>query len=403
MTEGLDYKPMLRPIEVFALSDGDHTGVGVRDRSGLSDVVLVVSEPTVQLLALMDGGHTCADIRQQFLASFGQALSSETLQTMLKHLDEARLLDGPSFDTFYQTRQDAFRSAGVRDMPHAEAMGITDTSGTMFDEILAEIEPSNLSGGIRGLIVPHLDYPRGRSCYGAAYAVLDRKRPPHRVVILGTNHFGRSESVVATGSDFVTPLGRTRVDVGFLERLEACCGDLRAHELDHLYEHSIELQVLWLQHLYGADTFQMVPVLCPDPCGPTGTAPSDGEGPDLCHFADVLAEATRADAENTLLIAGADLSHMGAAFGDPRALDDKLLDEVRSHDLFVLERLRTGGANAFLDTLRETENRTNICSVGCVFVASVVLADASITRLDYHQAVDQDTQTCVTCAALAFT
>ena len=115
-------KPCLRPLEAFALPDADGAVVGIRDRSGLSDVVLALSEAALQVMALMDGANTCEDIRRTFSASFGCSLSVDTLQLMLEQLDRAHLLDGPGFESYYQSRLDEYRSAGTRDMPHAAAL-----------------------------------------------------------------------------------------------------------------------------------------------------------------------------------------------------------------------------------------------------------------------------------------
>ena len=45
-------------------------------------------------------------------------------------------------------------------------------------------------------------------------------KPPGRVILLGTNHFGRSSSVVATDKDFQTPWGVLENDRAFLRRLQ---------------------------------------------------------------------------------------------------------------------------------------------------------------------------------------
>jgi AmmeMemoRadiSam system protein B len=182
--------------------------------------------------------------------------------------------------------------------------------------------------------------------------------------------------------------------------LEERCGDLCAYELDHLREHSIELQVAWLQHLFGADSCTIVPFLCPDPSGPTGTAPADGEGVDLREFAEVLGELIAEDGRDTLLVAGADLSHVGAAFGDSRRLDDAFLDEIRTHDTRALDKLMDNDPGGWVACVAQDENPTRICSAGSIFVLATVLRDASCTLLQYHQAVDEPSQTCVTCAAV---
>ena len=89
----------------------------------------------------------------------------------------------------------------------------------------AETSPSvhRAAGALRAIVAPHLDFPRGRPAYAAAYAALRQSlqetEPPGRVVILGTNHFGRSSSVVGTEKDFQTPWGVLETDRAFLQRL----------------------------------------------------------------------------------------------------------------------------------------------------------------------------------------
>ena len=200
----------------------------------------------------------------------------------------------------------------------------------------------------------------------------------------------------------MTPFGLTRTDVGFIERLEAHCGDLRQHELDHGREHSIELQVAWLQHLYGAQEFEIAPFLCPDPCGPTGTAPYDGRGVDLREFAVALGDLVAESPGDTLIVAGADLSHVGPGFGDDQPLDDACLREVRARDQQALARLAEEGPEGWVRCIAENDNPTRICSAGCIFALAVALPHASPTILGYHQAVDPQSQEGVTCAAIAF-
>lgn len=402
-----EHRPRLRPLEPFRLSpraaDSSDAVIGIRDPSGLSDVCLTLSPAALQLLALMDGSNTCAQICETFLALSGQPLTVETLRTTLAHLEHAHFLEGPVFEEHYQSLLAGYRAREVRPMPHAVTLGIDGVAGAPFAEMLAGHDAAPLAGRIVGAIAPHLDYPRGRPCYAAAYAALRQRRTPDRVVILGTNHFGRSSSVAATASAFETPLGVTRVDAAFLERLERRCGDLRTFELDHEREHSIELQVPWLQYLYGAAAFTIVPVLCPDPCGPTATAPHDGRGVDLRTFALALAELIDEDDIDTLLVAGADFSHVGANFGDTRPLDEAFLSQTRERDHRALHFLEKGDAESFRLAVAEDENPTRVCSAGCIYALAIAAAPAEATVLGYHQAVDQPTQTCVTCAAVVYT
>jgi len=401
------YKPCLRALEAFRVPDSEESNrnnlVGLSDPSGLSDVMLTLSVPALHILSMMDGTVSCAALIEKFNTTYNQKLSEETVATMIDHLEKAHFLEGPSFEHFYQSLVDRYRKSGVRQMLHADSLGIVDDSGKLFDDMLAQETFENISKPIRGLVAPHLDYPRGAPCYARAYNLLRDQPAPDRIVILGTNHFGRSTSVVTTGNDFQTPLGTTTTDRDFIDRIEQKCGDLRQHELDHQREHSIELQVAWLQHLYGADQFEMVAVLCHDPCGSNGTASYDGQGVDLIDFSDALRETIAEDKKNTLLIAGADLSHVGENFGDNRKLEESFLQEVQDHDREALNRLEHQGSDAFVQFLQEKENYTRVCSAGCIFTLARVLPDAQALMLRYHQAVDPSTQTCVTCTAIAFT
>lgn len=401
MPSDTEHRPRLRPLEAFRFEHTDAL-VGLRDRTGFSPRVLSISPAALHLISLFDGMATVDEVCERFASDSGQPVALDVISSVIDQLNSAWFLEGLNFDTYYEQRLTDYRLLGIRSMPYAAALGI-DSTGAVFTEILANCDRPKVTGILHGLVVPHLDYPRGAPCYGAGYSTLTGRQAPRRVVILGTNHFGRSTSVVATSSSFETPLGVTSTDVELLEKLERECGPLRQFELDHEREHSVELQVAWLQNLYGCGNFQIVAFLCPDPCGPSGTRPYDGQGVDLRDFAEALRRLIADDGCNTLLVAGADLSHVGAEFGDDPPLDDAFLDATSRSDLAALEWLEIGVPDPFLSAVSEKGNPTRICSVGCMYVLGKVLEGHKVSRLAYHQAVDHDSQTCVTSAALAYT
>lgn len=397
-----NYKPQLRPVDAFRLDEDGAASIGVRDGTGLSPAVLTMSEPALLVLSLMDGTRTRLEIQSEFAAGVGQALSADVLDKLLEHLQQAHLLEGDAFETYYQSRQEEYRQSPTRPMPHASQLGIEDDSGSLFRELLAGAPTNALPGVVRGVIAPHLDYPRGQSCYVAAYAALRDREIPQRVVVLGTNHFGRSGSVVATSLPFSTPLGTTPTDTEFIARLDERCGALRTYELDHAREHSIELQVAWLQYLFGAESFQLVPLLCPDPCINPECDPRPRTAVALPEFVQILRELLAEDEQDTLLVAGADLSHVGPEFGDEQLIDDELLAEVGRRDLRALEALEAGDPESFVRAVAEQDNPTRVCSAGCIYALAAALPDCSGKLLHYHQAVDEARQCGVTCAALLF-
>ncbi|HTE20033.1 MAG TPA: AmmeMemoRadiSam system protein B, partial [Armatimonadota bacterium] len=209
--------------------------------------------------------------------------------------------------------------------------------------------------------------------------------------------------VVGTTADFQTPWGVLPTDREFMQRLSAeCGGNLFPYELDHLREHSVELQAVWLHHLFG-DGVRIVPFLCPDPSGRRGTAPGDPDGVDLREFALALGHLIRRDPEPTLVVASADLSHVGRYFGDERALDEGFLQTVRETDEAALSPIDRNDANGFRDHMAATGNPTRICSVGCLYALMVALGPEAVPRrIRYHQAVTPEIENGVSCAAFAF-
>src|SRR5690606_2106930 len=119
----------------------------------------------------------------------------------------------------------------------------------------------------RAVIAPHIDYPRGWLNYATVWGRLRIVDRPDRVVILGTNHFGMGTGVTACDKGFSTPLGACPADHRLLDALRDRLGAdgaerLLANRYDHEREHSIELQIPWVQHCLGMDDAgNFVPVL----------------------------------------------------------------------------------------------------------------------------------------------
>lgn len=388
--------PALRGIDVTPFHGDD--GVerfALRDNGRIAPHPLAVTLPGYFILAHLNGHTRVGQVRAAFAQQFGAQVSGAQIGELVTALDEALFLDTQRFRAAYEERRRQYAAADARDnrdrWPSAAALQAE------ADELFSH--PVVAASGLRGVIAPHLDYARGGPCYGPAYARL-RHTPADCYVILGTNHYGRSRSVVATGKDFLTPLGRATTDRALLQRLETALGaPICAGELDHDAEHSIELQVHLLQACFPRHSFSILPVLCPDPSGPTGTRPADGRGPDLGEFADALRDCVAGDPRSIVIIASADFSHVGQRFGDDQPTTSEFLQDVWTYDRKLLELLAGRQEDEFVRQVSREDNRTRICSVGCVYALLRALPGANCEILHYHQAIDMSTETHVTCAA----
>jgi AmmeMemoRadiSam system protein B len=96
-----------------------------------------------------------------------------------------------------------------------------------------------------GAIVPHAGYVYSGAVAGAVYA---RMAPARTVILLGPNHTGRGAPAALDPHDaWRTPLGDVPIDAALAARLEAICPSLERDGAAHAREHSLEVQLPFLQ------------------------------------------------------------------------------------------------------------------------------------------------------------
>ncbi len=116
-----------------------------------------------------------------------------------------------------------------------------------------------------GCVVPHAGYMYSGHVAGAVYASIEIAA---RCILLGPRHFPRGEPMaILTQGSFSTPLGEARIDEELASALAHECPRLREDPVAHEREHSLEVQIPFLQVL--AKDFRFVPVvLAMDRYGP---------------------------------------------------------------------------------------------------------------------------------------
>jgi len=113
---------------------------------------------------------------------------------------------------------------------------------------------------ILGLICPHAGYAYSGPVAANAFFELALDGKPDTVVILGPNHtgIGSGLSIMNEGT-WRTPLGDVQVDAAVANDILQETSALDVDVLGHLQEHSIEVQLPFLQYLYG-NKFGLVPI-----------------------------------------------------------------------------------------------------------------------------------------------
>jgi len=129
-----------------------------------------------------------------------------------------------------------------------------------------------------------------------AYFQLAMDGKPDTVVLMGPNHtgYGSALAMMREGT-WQTPLGNVEIDTALADQIKAETSVIDIDEVAHRYEHSIEVQLPFLQFLFG-DKFKIVPI-----CFLMQDYDSAVE------VGSALEEAL--DATNTVVIASSDMTH----------------------------------------------------------------------------------------------
>ena len=386
-------RPHLRPIQPTPVVRGGTTLLALRDPTMLSRRTMVVPAAALPILQQFRGDQSVKEISVQLNGNVDQVIE------LARGLDQVGLLWGPTFKRLEGEVREKLHAEGAFPVRASRSMGASESQcREAIERYVEQSEDPELDGPVAGIIAPHLDYQRGWPNYAAAYCCLEGTDPPERVVTLGTNHFGLGDGVVLSEYGFTTPLGRCQCDEAVVGKLmELLDRSLVVDQLDHLPEHSIELQLPWLQYLFG--NVPVVAALIPDPMVPMIEA--DDERVTLEQFATALRASLEEVGGETLFVASSDLSHVGPQFGEPRPVDEQRRFDVERLDRDLLAKFATGDPEEFVSAVRWNRNPTRWCSIGNMTAILMLTEPEAVELIDYRQAYDERGFALVSTAAIA--
>lgn len=110
----------------------------------------------------------------------------------------------------------------------------------------------------KACLVPHAGYVYSGHVAGAVFSHIAL---PPRILILGVRHYPRGESLaILSSGKWRTPLGEAPIDEELARRFCAACPGLREDQVAHSREHSLEVELPFLQVLDPEFTFVPVAV-----------------------------------------------------------------------------------------------------------------------------------------------
>ena len=199
------------------------------------------------------------------------------------------------------------------------------------------------------VVCPHAGYEYSGPVAAHSYYHVSSLRNPELIVVLAPNHYGIGSGVSTfREGEWETPLGRMRVDSGAAEKLAELAEIVSFDPGAHRLEHSLEVQLPFLQKIYGnAVPFLPVSLLFQD----MDTARTIS-----------VALAKLVKGKRVVLVASSDLTHYESA-ASAREKDNALLGEVLKMDV-----------EGFYSTLE----RLNVTACGYGAIATVMMAAESL-------------------------
>jgi hypothetical protein len=174
-------------------------------------------------------------------------------------------------------------------------------------------------------MVPHAGYIYSGHVAGAVYGSIEL---PNRFIILGPRHFPRGEplAILSEGA-WQTPLGEAKIDEVLAAELKRACPLLREDEVAHSREHSLEVQLPFLQRLVG--DLRFVPV-----------ALGTDRYAALEELGRAVSQVVAAQREPVLIVASSDMNHY----------ESDVVTRVK--DRLAIDRILALDARGLYDTVR---------------------------------------------------
>jgi len=385
----------------------ERPGLLVRDPFRYAEAMIVVPSPLVPCLAFFNGRYLDTEVAEALQRLTGDARVGDVVGHLARILSEGGFLDDENFTRLRDERHRAFADARRRDAAHAGTAYPAEQAALRqtLDGYLADGEttPVKAPAALVGIAAPHVSPEGGWRCYQAAYARLGPEHRGRTAVVLGTSHYGEPDRFGLTRKPFLTPLGEVEVDVPLVDELAARGGDaVGLEDYCHAVEHSIEFQVVFLQHLLGPDV-RILPVLC----GPFAGATRDGgrpeDDPGVARVIDALGNLAAREGDRLLWVLGVDMAHVGRRYGDDfaaRAQTGSLL-EVEARDRLRCEAIGRGDAGGFWELLRRNGDDLRWCGASPFYTLLKAVPGLRSELLRYEQ-WNIDEQSVVSFGGLTF-
>ncbi len=161
--------------------------------------------------------------------------------------------------------------------------------------------PDDLPSDISAAIVPHAGWVFSGSLAAMAFnSIKQSHQNVDTFIIFGAAHSQVTQNIIFDRGLWTTPMGAIEVNEMIAKEILQKCPEIRANRREHTFEHSIEVQIPFIQYLFPKA--KIVPVLVP----PIEDAVACGK-----QIADIVKNSDK----KIIFIGSTDLTHYGPSYG----------------------------------------------------------------------------------------
>ncbi len=382
--------PQLRMDLDFRLSPAeDRPGLMIRDPYQYSDAILIVPPPLVACLECFDGEQTELELRKSLVEATGDLEVGELQEHLISALSTAGFLHDHNFEQLRADRERQFASAAERVPSHAGSAYPVEAGElrATLRNYMGQNTSTAAADGLVGIAAPHVSPFGGWEAYKAAYSILSEVYADRIFVILGTSHYGEPDRFGLTRKSFLTPYGSAPAELRLVDELERRAGPaVKMEDYCHSFEHSIEFQVLFLQHMLGANV-RILPILCGSYAHSIYRGGLPEDNPPVAQFIDVLGDIAAREGKRLLFVLGIDMAHMGRRYGDPfSALADAgEMADVAGRDHRRIDRITSGDAGGFWEEVQRNQDDLKWCGSSPLYTFLKAVPNVRGELLKYQQ------------------
>lgn len=398
--------PLRYDIQRISVQENGQSLIYFYDQLEYSTPNFALPADAEPILSLIDGTRSVNDI----IKFSSDEVTKEQILGYARFLDENGLLDSEYFAEHAELIETEYEKSSTHSSITAGSSYPADEQEltSFLNDAFESNENATPATSAKALYAPHIDSRVGMSSYVKAFSSI-KDLTPKRVFILATSHYAGLYGEVYTNKpfifsrkDFDMPNGVIKADQKTISLIK----EQTSHDeifgtsfsdRAHRIEHSIELHLLFLNHIWNHD-FEIIPVLI------------GGFDELFCAEEGFLAHQIEAftyllnqqfNDEDTFFLISGDLAHFGKKFGDENPATF-MMNKVKAFDESFLEVGATNHSNAMLDIIKKDYDPFRICGFPPLYTFLNAFSDSKGEILSYDVWDEKERESAVSFGSILF-